>query len=389
MNPNPESWLTPWVKNPESNKYDLDTWNDAFFSRLKDFVSAASEKGIVVEITIFTSYYSNHQWSVSPFHPKNNIQGIDSISFKQVNTLNNGKLLAIQEKYVRKIVSELNSFGNLFFEIQNEPWADNPQFLEKIAETDTMTHQAKWQRIVEIGNKQSLNWQKKIAAVIADEESQLPNKHLIAQNISNFRNKIENPDPNVSIFNFHYAYPEASAQNLGLGKVIGLDETGFMPHQDIHYRSQAWKMLLAGSALYNNLDYSFTVGSEDGSNAIDAGTPGWGGVEYRKQVKIMKDFVENLDFIRMKPDNSILKTVQGTVAYYQVLTEPGKQVAIYMEKADGATVQLTISDGEYRMEWLNPNTGFIQKTGKVVVTGGKTELPCPDWAEDLVLKMVR
>ena len=32
-------------------------------------------------------------------------------------------------------------------------------------------------------------------------------EHLIAQNIANNKKKVEKPDPNVSVFNFHYATP--------------------------------------------------------------------------------------------------------------------------------------------------------------------------------------
>lgn len=386
MNPEPKNWLVPWVKDTISQKYDLTKWNDAFFKRLKAFVSAASEHGIVVEVTLFTSYYSDRQWSTSPFNPKNNIQGFDSISFKQVNTINNGQLMDIQEKYVREVVRELNPYGNIFFEIQNEPWSDNPQLVETIAETDTLTHPDDWQRLVVIANTSSLEWQKKIASIITDEEKQLSNKHLIAQNISNFRNKIENPDPNISIFNFHYAYPTAASQNLDLKKAIGLDETGFMPQVDYHYRSQAWKFMLAGGALYNNLDYSFTVGSEDGTHAIDAGTPGYGGAEYRRHLKIMKDFIESFDFIRMKPDNSILQVTKGEVAEFQVLAEPGRQYAIYFDKPTGAAIQLKVPDGEYRTEWINPDSGIMEAGTKMTATGGMLEINCPN-GEDFVLKV--
>jgi hypothetical protein len=388
MNPAPENWLVPWPKESASGKYDLSQWNDAFFARLKTFVAAASANEIVVEVTLFTSYYTNHQWSNSPFNPNNNIQGFDSISFKQVNTINNGQLMQIQENYVRKVIQELNRFGNVFFEIQNEPWADNGQLAEKIAETDTLSHPAPWQRIVETAKTESLEWQKRIAQIVVDEESQLPNKHLIAQNISNFRNQIANPDPNISIFNFHYAYPEAATQNLGLKKAIGLDETGFMPQTDFYYRSQAWKFMLAGGALYNNLDYSFTVGSEDGTFAIDSGTPGWGGVAYRKQLQTLKKFIEGFDFWLMKPDNSILQLSQGNVSKFQVLAEPGKQYAIYLEKACGASIQLNIPDGEYQMEWLNPVTGIAEKAVNVTATRGRLELIYPDWSEDAALKLV-
>ena len=388
MNPDPQNWLVPWNKEPASQKYDLAKWNAPFFDRLKAFVTKASQNGIVVEVTLFTSYYTNHQWSNSPFNPKNNIQGFDSISFKQVNTNNNGKLMDFQEKYVRKVVQELNGFGNVFFEIQNEPWADNGKMAEKILETDTISHPSPWQRIVETANSSSLDWQNRIAQIIADEETQLPNKHLIAQNISNFRNKLENTDSNISIFNFHYAYPEAASQNLGLKKAIGLDETGFMPHADFYYRSQAWRFILAGGAIYNNLDYSYTVGSEGGTFAIDDGTPGWGGVDYRKQLQILKNFIGVFDFWKMKPDNSILKLIKGNLSAFQVLAERGKQYAIYLENPNGASVQLGIPDGDYQMEWLNPISGTTESAKKVTAIEGKIKLSCPDLGEDVVLKLL-
>jgi len=389
MNPKSESWVTPWLKETESGKYDLSQWNQKFFNRLKAYINKAEQNEIIVEISLFTSYYTNHQWSTSPFNPKNNIQRFDSISFKQVNTINNNQLMEIQEKYVRKVVHELNGFGNVFFEIQNEPWSDNPIFAEKISSTDTLTHPANWQQIVETAKPESLEWQKKIAQIIAEEETQLPNTHLIAQNISNFRNKIEHPYPNISIFNFHYAYPVAASDNLHLNKAIGLDETGFMPHTDIIYRSQAWKFMLAGGALYNNLDYSFTVGKEDGTHAIDARTPGWGHPEYRKQLKIMKNFIESFDFIRMKPDNSILQVIKGNISDFQVLAETGKQYAIYFEKAKSAMIELAIPNGKFRAEWLNPISGIKTKTENLTSNNGKIAISCPNFDEDLVLKLLR
>ncbi len=46
--------------------------------------------------------------------------------------------------------------------------------------------------------------------------------------------------------------------------MIGNNETGFKGTADTPYRIQAWDFLMAGGALYNNLDYSFTVGHERG-----------------------------------------------------------------------------------------------------------------------------
>jgi len=388
MNPEPKNWLVPWVKDAESQKYDLTQWNDAFFERLKAYITAASEKDIIVEVTLFTSYYTDRQWNTSPFNPKNNIQGFDTLSFKNVNTLNNGQLMDIQEKYVRKVIQELNDLGNFFFEVQNEPWSDNPQLVETIAETDTLTHPNDWQKLVVIGNTASLEWQKRIAQIITDEEKTLPNKHLIAQNISNLRNKIKTPDPNISIFNFHYAYPIAASQNLNLKKAMGLDETGFMPHADFYYRSQAWKFMLAGGALYNNLDYSFTVGSENGTHAIDNVSPGWGGAKFRQQLKVLKGFIESFNFIAMNPDNSILKVTKGNVGGFQVLANSGYQYAIYLENGSLSELTLNIPEGDYTVEWINLLTGEVFRTDYLTSFIIPNVLKCPEFQEDVAIRIL-
>ena len=79
----------------------------------------------------------------------------------------------------------------------------------------------------------------------------------------------------MSVFNFHYAAPPiAVAHNYHLNRVIGCNETGFKGTSDSVYRLQAWQFLLAGGALFNNLDYSFTAGYEDGTfdAVVDKGT---------------------------------------------------------------------------------------------------------------------
>src|SRR5947209_7691832 len=89
---------------------------------------------------------------------------------------------------------------------------------------------------------------------------------LISQNIANNKAKVANPHPAISIFNFHYAHPPTTvALNYGLNKVIGDNETGFRGTNDLPYRVEAWSFILAGGALFNNLDYSFVAGSENGS----------------------------------------------------------------------------------------------------------------------------
>src|SRR5262249_50551835 len=135
----------------------------------------------------------------------------------------------------------------------------------------------------------------------------LPKKHLISWNVANDYAKVKDAHPAISIFNFHYARPAAVTDNYALNKVIGLNETGFKGTGDDYYRMQAWEFLLAGGGVYNNLDYSFCVGHEDGTFGVKAPTPGGGGPTLRRQLRVLAEFLRQFDLIRMKPAPELVK----------------------------------------------------------------------------------
>lgn len=320
--------ITPWARSAETgyagggNRFDLSRWDPDYFARLKSFLTEAGRRGVVVEISIFCPMYEDMQWRLSPMNASNNIQSLGSVARTNVYTLDrNGGLLAIQETLTRKLVTELNGFDNLFYEICNEPYFGGV----------------------------TLEWQHHIADVIAETERTLPNRHLIAQNIANNSAKIENPHPAVSIFNFHYATPpETVAMNFGLNRVIGDDETGFRGTNDVAYRTEAWDFLLAGGGLFNNLDYSFVAGNEDGTFAYAATQPGGGNPAFRRQMKILGEFIRGFDFIHMKPDNSILLGGVPASGTARALVQPGVAAAIYLRNEE--------STGPWSARW----TGFIE-----------------------------
>ena len=217
---------------------------------LKNFVAAAAGRGIVVEFVLFCPFYEENLWDINPMNARNNVNGLLAIKKTEAYTLRHKDLQQIQEAFVRKAITDLNGFDNIYFEICNEPYFGGV----------------------------TLDWQARIASVIVDTEKQLPHKHLLAQNIANEKARIERPHPAVSIFNFHYAAPpETVAMNFGLNKVIGDDETGFKGIHDRTYRVEAWDFIMAGGAIFDHLDYSFTTDHEDGTARISEPTPGGGG----------------------------------------------------------------------------------------------------------------
>ena len=379
--PEPGRFICPWARSNESGysqggtKFDLAKWDDASFVRLKDFMTQASKRGVVVEMNLWCPNYNDDKkdllWKASPLHASNNVNGVGTCPGNEVYALKHKELTDVQDALTRKVVRELNDFDNLFFEIANEPYFAG----------------------------MTLEWQAHIADVIVDEEKKLPSKHLISQNIANGKAKVANPHPAVSIFNFHYCVPpDVVAMNYELNKVIGENETGFRGKEDVLYRTEGWDFILAGGALYNNLDYSFTSKVHDGT-FLAYTSPGGGSPALRKQLKILKDFIHGFDFLRLKPDKAAVGGVPAGMQAW-ALVEAGKQYAIYVHPtlpkgkppaAKEATVELSLDlpAGAYRAEWVNPRTGVIDKKDDFEHSGGAKALTSPSFTEDVALRVMK
>jgi hypothetical protein len=378
--PKPGRFLSPWARSStpgasDSNKFDLATYDPAYFARLKDFVAQAGKRGIVVELVLFCTVYNDKLWAVNPMNPANNVQDLGTPGRLDVYTLKSRKLLALQEALVRKIAAELRNCDNVYYEICNEPYFGGV----------------------------TKEWTDHVAGVLADAEKDSPARHLIAQNISNGSAKVTDPNPHVSIFNFHYAAPPTTvAENYRLNKAIADDETGFRGKEDRPYRTEGWDFLLAGGAVYSNLDYSYTARRPDGTFEVTT-SPGGGGPELRKQLAILKRFLEDFDFVAMRPDNAVLKGGRATGPLEggrpgeakearvtaRVLAEPGKAYAVYVRGGTQAELVLDLPAGPYRAEWVNTKTGRVDKSETFEHAGGERTLASPAYAEDIALRIKR
>ncbi len=358
--------ICPWARSGRQGyanggeKFDLDRWDDTYFARLKDFVTEAGKRDIIVELTYFCPMYHDEQWKLSPMNAANNVNGVGEVGLNDVYTLDkSGGLLAVQEALVRKLISELRDAENLCYEICNEPYFGGV----------------------------TMAWQHHIADVITDAEKDYAHKHLITQNIANGSQKIDKPHPSVSVFNFHYANPPAAvALNYGLNKVIGDNETGFKGTADDHYRMEAWEFILAGGGLYNNLDYSFTAGHEDGTFQYPATQPGGGNPAFRRQMKFLKDFIHSFGFIKMRPARDIVREVHPKDARYQMIAEPGRQYAAYFKGAE--TFAIELPSGNYRVQWLDVISGREEASSALLHTGGTASFRIPNGLSECALKVL-
>lgn len=371
--PAPGRFICPWSRSDQpgyangGNKFDLGRWDAAYFKRLKDFVAQAGARGIVVEVNLFCPFYKEDMWDLSPMNAANNINDVGAVGREQVYTLDeSGGLLDIQVQMVRKVAAELKDFDNIYYEIMNEPYARDVPMI----------------------------WQEHIVDALVEAETALGVRHLISLNIANDKAQVKEVHPQVSLLNFHYAWPPATVpMNYHLNRAIGDNETGFKGTDDFHYRREGWAFILAGGALYNNLDYSFAVGYEDGTFAYPAEQPGGGTAALRAQLRVLGAFIRSFDFVHMAPFGGIADLPENLAVY--ALAAPGQQYAVYLchsGKEAGAetsaTLTLDLPQGTYRAEWIDTLSGERSGGESFAHGGGARALTSPAFAEDLALRLL-
>ena len=91
----------------------------------------------------------------------------------------------------------------------------------------------------------------------------------------------------------------------------------------------------------------------------------------------------------MKPDQSILKVSEGSLAAHQVLAERGTQYAIYLKKCDKAKIEVQIPDGNYTAEWVNTISGKVDRTENLTAVNGILILTCTEMHEDIAVRILK
>ena len=375
MAPAPERFICPWVRSKEpgymngGNKFDLSEWDEAYFSRLKNFVEEAGKRNIVVELDLFSNYYDTVQWKLSPLNVLNNINRVgDFKDHKEVLSLKHTDLLNVQELMVRKIVHELKDFDNLYYEVCNEPYFGDTLALRE--------------------------WEGHMTVVVVEAEKDFTHKHLISNNVANNHKLVMEPRNGVSIYNFHYARPPVTVDmNYHLNSVIGDNETGFDGIDESKYRAEAWDFILAGGGLFDHLDYSFTTDTENGSGSIEEGQPGGGGKSLRNQFRILAEFMKSLDYVSMKPLNSSkIRLVDQQGATVRGLVHPDNLMALYLHRINNGSaasvMEIELRAGSYNMIFTDTRNGNQTVTSVTSKKNGWITITTPAYNEDLALKII-
>lgn len=407
----PEStdFVAPWPRTGPGKaadgepRYDLSRWNDEYFERLHRFCGLASELGIIIEVTLFSNSYGPNIWQLNPLNAPNNLQGIGDLDFNEYLTLRNTALWEQQQAHVRKAVTELNHYDNIYFEICNEPGSmDKTQV--PAAEID--------------------EWQTAVARLVREVEADLPNRHLIfgtqaftftpfhqendaafswthidAANVhalpdTSFRGRTYNMGVFMSkelkleeyrAFNLAVAdVPKPCVQDEDNVASRYLDPDGWTIH-----RKRAWMALLCG-AHYDVIDFSITIhtptGTEDSRRHI------------RSWLQYLSEFVHSLDLPRARPLGDWLLTKPAGLLEATLAVE-GEDYAAYLADSRevddsqwGAAIEGEVSfrlpAGEFMVRTYAPVSGGYSP-GLHVRGDEAITLALPAFSHDIVVRITR
>lgn len=326
-------------------KFDLDTWNDEYFARLRTRAIEAGNAGIYVIAQLFQGWHldnksqgSGDPWPYHPFENGNNINNVDG----DVNNdgdgfeLRNVSQTALYTRslaFVDKMIATLGDLDHIIWEVCNE---------------DTQSSAA-------------VTWQRAIAAYIKAEDTRNhpvgitklypggDNGDLFASSDADWISIDDNSDPD-----------EADGSKVILwdtDHVFGVTST---------YQWVLRSFAQGHNPLYMDVWDGALYGSDTRANA-----------DYILIRRLMGDAVgysERMDLLNAEPDGSLSETGW-------CLASP-TELFVYQDDTGAFDVNLSGYGGVFTLEWYRVSNGTTQAGSNV--TGGASRTLTPPWSGEVV-----
>lgn len=375
----------PWKYDASTKRFDLDTWNSAYWRRLAAFVGTAEQDGIIVEVSLFNAYPSDSKhngWWRNPtwrqawnknFNINNafstNSRGAfypEFYSLHGTERSSSGKsLLQYQQALIDKAISTLQTFPNVYFELDNE-FPGAPSTGPAGYCSQVYGWQLYWARYIKRHTSIPLS--------VHAQDFSGPNMTCV-QHYQN-RDSID-----VLDFHFYDRNPDHISRLLHRvqrsHKILQSNEsfnwTGTAADLDGDTR-EAWGWFLSGG-YYSFYEYPFSK-----SSRLDS---------VGKRIRSLQGIAGKVQWWTMSPVNGSGEEYdslarQGPTGHWQILANPDRHYIVYFWD-DGSIVpgaapaEIKIPAGRYSYSWYDPTNETLLSRGSVRSTGAVslTAVPAP------------
>ncbi len=356
--------------------YDLNQWNESWWTNLTNLLSEAQQRDIIVSFEIWNAFGFTDlsglptPWSNSPWNPKNNINyteagtGIpetwtvhpsqgNSPFIETVPGLgSNGIVLPYQEAFVREFIRRTLPYDNALYVIQNESNAD---FLWSDYWATVMHNEASLAgEEVEIADMRD-PW----SLTDPDHEYPIDRPSLytfieISQNNQNPYGTQSSSTDQAHYNNIQYIRDNIlNATTLGDGapvvrpmnnvKIYGANTNTFDPgSSDQRGTERFWRNVFGGAA---------SVRLHRPNSGLGLGTVA------QTNILSARMATEAIDIFSTAPDNSLLSNRSNDEAY-ALAADSGQEYAVYFTgDADGSVVlDVATAPSNWSLRWLDVNS---------------------------------
>ncbi len=320
-------------------QFDLESFNEFYFDRLRSRVKLAGELGIYVAVMLFEGWwitqFGEAAWSGHPFHPANNLQG-RPLTRLEWHSLEVPWVVAAQEAYLRKVVDSVDDLDNVLYEIANEDGGG------------------------------TLAWQAHLLESLrAYEKENKPHKHPVGltfrfpggTNEELFQSQADWISPNAAAPH-GYSYIENPPPASGCKVVIADTDHIYSRGLGIDW---VWKCFTRG------LNPILMEGWDFFTDEPPA----------RRAMGHTLAYAQRLDLAHMDPDEGLSST------RYALTHRDGHELIIYQPETGPFMLDLNPWQVTYHLEWFNPNTGEVILEAQPI-TGGRLLALTPPWQMDSV-----
>ena len=344
----------PWKRTGPGNaidgkaKFNLNEFEEEYFNRLRNRIETASKRGIYISVMLFEGWgmqFSLDGWKNHPFHPDNNINGINADLNRDGNglelyDLSVPEVTDIQKKYISHVIDMVNEFDNVLYEISNE------------------------------NHPPSTQWQYLLINFIHDYEKNKPKQHPVGMT---FQYKggsndtlLASPAEWISPNPFFNGKDLRNDPPAADGKKVILYDTDHLWGLGGN-QPWVWKTFTRGM-------YPLFMDPYDGVFIGDPNTRGY--EQIRKNMGYARMYAGKIDLAQTIPANELTSTTY-------CLANPGSEYIVYQPLPD-SSFTVNLKKGRYSFEWFNPGSGIVESTGKVRVRGENTLFKAP-FSGDAVL----
>jgi hypothetical protein len=308
-------------------RFDLAKFDPAYCDRLRSRVIAAGASGFYVSIMLFDSWSVEHAgtWKGHPFHPGNNVNGIDGDPDNngvgiETHTLQIPAVTALQETYARQIVDAVNDLDNVLFEISNE-------------------------------SEYGVDWHNHLARVIQGYEAKKPKQHPVGITGGGPTNAELFSGPADWVSPTEWRDPPAAD-----GRKVVILDTDHLGSVD---RTWVWRSFLRG---HNPILMDWMQRTSPWYNPADQES-------MRKAMGQTRNVADRMGLAGMVPRDDLAST-------RYCLANPGREYLVYLPRGGEVTVDLSAASAEFGVEWIHPVDGTIT-AGEPIAGGAKRPMRAP------------